>query len=58
MTSCPHPTTRASGTCKQCAVEEQFDGVEFGSDAECPVCGGPTSGEGTVCYKCRGDGDE
>lgn len=58
MSSCPHPTTRASGVCQQCAVEQQFEGVEFGSDAECPNCGGSTSGEGVSCYKCRGEGDE
>ena len=58
MTSCPHPTTRASGVCQQCAVEEQFEGVDFSADAECPVCGGPTSGEGVVCRKHRGGDDE
>lgn len=54
---CPHPTTRPSGVCKQCSVEQQFEGVDFGAEEYTCECGQPTSSPDGDCYRCRGADD-
>jgi len=43
--------------CDQCQLETGSAAVHTDHEdlPECPNCGGATSGEGVVCYKCRGD---
>ena len=56
---CGRPTPRR--TCRDCSRADRLeDAADYldGDAYECPSCGGETSGEGVVCYRCRGDGLE
>lgn len=54
---CGSPTSRR--LCKNCSTAVRAENeARHGPDPdwyECPECGGSTSGEGVVCYRCRGD---
>lgn len=45
--------------CRECELLERAEEAArhepdtLPGDAECPECGGYTSGEGVICYKCR-----
>jgi hypothetical protein len=50
---CGSATTNAR-LCKNCQVWQAGPVVDE-TDHRCPSCEGPTSGEGVICYDCRGD---
>ncbi|QLH78645.1 hypothetical protein HZS55_15705 [Halosimplex rubrum] len=55
MGSCIKCGTRCAGRlCQTHQLSERDDDDDFGSDATCPDCGGPTSAEGATCRHCRG----
>jgi hypothetical protein len=45
--------------CRQCALRTSEEAVDVVDEyPECPECGGTTSGEGVLCYRCRGDDEQ
>jgi len=57
MGSCVKCGTRCAGRlCLTHQLAERDGDDDFGSDATCPNCEGPTSAEGVTCRRCRGDG--
>lgn len=55
---CGRPTPRRK--CRTCEIEERAEEraeADRCDHPECPSCGGATSAEGVVCYRCRRGGD-